>query len=79
MIILIIRAKDTSGHSPVMTPALQDVGRLNTWTLTDYIAMREPVVSPRTILNYKRLQDKDLKVLCDIKIADLNKSVQNLH
>lgn len=39
--------------------------------LTDYIAMREPVVSPRTILNYKRLQDKDLKVLCDIKIADI--------
>lgn len=39
--------------------------------LTDYITMREPVVSPRTILNYKRLQNKDLKVLCDIKIADI--------
>lgn len=39
--------------------------------LKDYITMREPVVSPRTILNYKRLQDKDLKVLAEIKIADI--------
>lgn len=43
--------------------------------LTDYIAMREPVVSPRTVLNYKRMQKKDLKSLCDSKIADITQEL----
>lgn len=43
--------------------------------LEKYISMREPVVSPRTILNYKRLQDKDLKVLADIEINDFTQEI----
>lgn len=43
--------------------------------LADYIAMREPVVSPRTILNYKRLQRKDLSPLSEVKISDINQEL----
>lgn len=43
--------------------------------LTDYIAAREPVVSPRTVLNYRRMQKKDLNFLCDIKIADITQEI----
>lgn len=43
--------------------------------LTDYITAREPVLSPRTVLNYKRLQDKDLKAMSDIKIADITQEI----
>lgn len=43
--------------------------------LTDYIVMREPVVSPRTILNYKRMQNKDLKSLSDLNIADITQEI----
>ncbi len=43
--------------------------------LKEYISMREPVVSPRTILNYKRLQDKDLKVLANIEINNITQEI----
>ncbi len=43
--------------------------------LTDYISMREPVVSPRTVLNYKRIQAKDLQTLSEIKIANITQEV----
>lgn len=39
--------------------------------LDHYIAMREQVLSPRTIVNYRRMQKADLKPLSDIKIADI--------
>lgn len=43
--------------------------------IEDYITMREPIVSPRTILNYRRLQNKDLKELSDFKIADITQEI----
>lgn len=43
--------------------------------LDDYIEMREPVVSPRTILNYRRLQNTDLSALKNVKIPDVTQEV----
>lgn len=43
--------------------------------LTDYIAIRETIVSPRTVLNYKRMQKKDLEVLSDLKIANITQEI----
>lgn len=39
--------------------------------LEDYITTREPVVSPRTIKNYRYLQENDLKQLKHVKVADI--------
>lgn len=43
--------------------------------LEEYISKRDAVVSPRTILNYRRLQNKDLKPLEDIKISNLSQGL----
>ncbi len=43
--------------------------------LEKYILMRENVSSPRTIVNYRRIQHTDLKPLLDIKISDINQDI----
>lgn len=43
--------------------------------LEDYISIREPIVSPRTILNYRRMQRTYMKPLEKIKIADITQEV----
>lgn len=43
--------------------------------LEEYIARREAIVSPRTMMNYRRMQKNDLRSLENLKIADLTQDV----
>jgi len=57
----------------------KDKGKASTKTfgqaLEDYISIREPVLSPRSIINYRRMQKNDLSNLSDIKIADITQEL----
>lgn len=43
--------------------------------LDEYITKREPVVSPRTVMNYRRMQKNDFSTLCKMKIADITQDM----
>lgn len=43
--------------------------------LEDYISKREPIVSPRTIMSYRRIQKNDLSSLANIKISDITQDL----
>jgi len=57
----------------------KDKGKVSSKTfgqaLENYISIREPVLSPRSIINYRRIQSNDLSILSSIKISDITQEL----